>query len=337
MATATLEDVARYAQVSIKTVSRVVNNEPNVRESTKQKVVAAIDALNYRPHKSARSLKSRRSYLIGLIYDDPGQYEIPSAGYVINIQEGVLEVCKANNYDLLIHPCNYQDPGIAAEIHALIEHSRLDGIVLAPPLSGMQSIVDAVEKTGTPLVRIAPGDDCADEFAVRTNDRQVCAEMTRYLVSLGHERIAFIDGHPDHKAVATRIKGYEDGLREAGIRLRKRLICHGDNSIRSGEHCAEKFFDLKEPPTAVFACNDDMAAGTIRVAHRRGIRVPEDLSVAGFDDIPLAQQIFPSLEGMAKRATEMLIRGLGGKPAEAGPQLVESNIIVRESTGPAPR
>ena len=343
MTTATLEDVAKRANVSIKTVSRVVNNEPNVRESTRQRVTAAIDALNYRPHKSARNLKSRRSHLIGLIYDDPGQYNIPSAGYVINIQEGVLAVCKANNYDLLIHPCSYRNPDIVAELHALIENSRLDGIVLAPPLSGMSKIINAIRKTGTPLVGISPGEKKARQLAVHTDDREVCAAMTGYLASLGHKRIGYIDGHPDHKAVASRILGYQDGLEANGLKLHKRLICHGDNSIRSGERCAEILLDRKDPPTAIFACNDDMAAGVMRVAHQRGIRVPEELSVAGFDDISLAQQIYPSLttikqplEEMAKQAADMLISGFGSQSAKTAPQLVPSEIIVRESTGPAP-
>ena len=127
MSKATIDDVASLAGVSIKTVSRVVNQEPNVRDNTRARVSEAIAALNYSPSQSARSLAGRRSYLIGLLYDDPGRYEIPSSGYVIRLQQGLLQACKAMNYDLLIHPCNYEARGIAKDITEFIQHSRVDG------------------------------------------------------------------------------------------------------------------------------------------------------------------------------------------------------------------
>ena len=156
MQRATLEDVAELAGVSIKTVSRVVNNEPNVRASTQSKVNEAIAELDYRPNQSARNLASQRSHLIGLVYDDPSAYELPSAGYIINMQEGALRACKALNYDLLIHPCNYRDKNVGDELRALIQHARPDGLILAAPLSNMSKIVKAIENTGTRLVRLSP-------------------------------------------------------------------------------------------------------------------------------------------------------------------------------------
>ncbi len=343
MARATIDDVARLAGVSIKTVSRVANQEPNVRDSTRVKVANAIATLDYKPNQSARSLASRQSFLIGLLYDDQSKYEIPSAGYVINIQSGVMSACKARNYDLLIHPCTYRNKDISKEIDELIRHSRLDGLVLAPPLSDMLPIIDAIEETGVPLARIAPGSNVNQQCVVTTNDRSACANMVNYLVSLGHKRIAFITGHPDHKAVANRYLGYQDGLQENAIALDTELVQSGDNSIKSGEKCAEALLAGKQHPTAIFACNDDMAAGVIRVAHRRGIRVPEKLSVVGFDDIPLAQQVFPALtttrqplKAMAKKATELLIRKLRAEPLEAAPTMVESSLVVRESSGKSP-
>jgi len=340
---ATIDDVARLAGVSIKTVSRVANDEPNVHEDTRIKVSKAIKALNYRPNLSARNLASRQSYLIGLLYDDPSAYEIPSASYIINIQGGVLRACREQNYDLLIHPCVYKSQGIGDEISALIDHSRLDGLVLAPPLSDMNTIIRAIDKAGKPFARIAPGDKTDRPAAVSTDDREICAEMTRYLASLGHQKIAFITGHPDHKAVAKRYLGFQDGLKESGLKLYKSLVKAGDNSIRSGEECGEKLLQSASPPTAIFASNDDMAAGVIHVAHRFGLKVPGDVSVAGFDDIPLAQAIFPSLTtinqplaAMANRATEMLINHLRtNAPADAS-ETIESRLVLRESTGPAP-
>jgi LacI family transcriptional regulator len=343
MSKPTIEDVAKLAGVSIKTVSRVVNNEANVRDATRARVQRAIAELNYSPNQSARSLASRRSYLIGLLYDDPSLYEIPSSSYVISIQEGVLKACKDRKYDLLIHPCVYQDRRIAAEIQSLIEHSRLDGLVLAPPLSDMTRIIRAIEASGTPLARIAPGSRGGQHPMVRTNDREVAAAMTQYLASLGHERIAFITGHKDHKAVANRYLGYEDAIRESGQKLQTRFVCAGDNSFKSGEHCAASLLETRTPPTAIFASNDDMAAGVLRVAQRLGLRVPGDLSVAGFDDIPLAQQVFPSLTTirqplaqMAELATSMLIEGLEGGPASPEPHSIDSTLVIRDSTGPVP-
>ena len=343
MSKATIDDVASLAGVSIKTVSRVVNQEPNVRDNTRARVSEAITALNYSPSQSARSLAGRRSYLIGLLYDDPGRYEIPSSGYVIRLQQGLLKACKAINYDLLIHPCNYEAKGIGKSITDFIQHSRIDGIALAPPLSNVPAAVRAIRASGTPYVRIAPGDGVNGQLTVRTNDRDVSADMTRYLVSLGHRRIGFIVGDQKHKAVANRFLGYQDGLESSKIKLVKSLVVEGDNSIRSGEHCARRLLALKNPPTAIFASNDDMAAGVLRVAHELGIAVPGDLSVAGFDNIPLAQQIFPTLttinqplQRMAERAALMLFDAVRSQTKTAPSEIVPGEIVVRESTGPAP-
>lgn len=343
MVKTTIDDVASLAGVSIKTVSRVANNEPNVRESTRLKVNDAIVALNYKPNQSARSLASRRSYLIALLYDDPSMYEIPSSGYVVNIQQGVLKICKSKNYDLLIHPCAYKDKEIHHEIRALIEHARPDGLVLAPPLSGMPNIVRAISKTGIPFSGIAPGTDVSQQSVVETDDKEACREMTQYLASLGHRRIAFITGHPDHKAVASRYDGFKAGLEASGLKLYKSLVKNGDNSFLSGEQCATKLLEAKKPPTAIFASNDDMAAGTLRAAKRLGVDVPKDLSVAGFDNIPLAQQVYPSLttinqplEPMAARATELLLARLGANTKPSAPELIKAQLVIRESTGPVP-
>ena len=343
MARATIDDVAKLAGVSIKTVSRVVNDEPNVRDATRIRVDKAVAQLNYSPSQSARSLAGRRSYLIGLFYDDPSRYEIPSSGYVIKMQQGLLRACRELNYDLMIHPCYYRDKKIGKDIRTTIDHSRLDGIVLAPPLSNLSAAVRAIKAAGTPCVRIAPGDTANGNPCVVTNDREACAEMTGYLASLGHRRIAFIAGSSEHHAVANRLLGYQDGLEASGLRFAKSLVVQGDNSIRSGEQCARRLLSRKHPPSAIFAANDDMAAGVLRVAHEMKIDVPGEVSVAGFDNIPLAQQIFPSLttvnqplQQMAEKAGRMLIGSLkpaAGKPAT---ETVPGEIVVRESTGPAP-
>ena len=344
MTRATIADVARLAGVSIKTVSRVVNREPNVREATREKVEQAIAQLNYRPNPSARNLASLRSHLIGLIYDDPDAYEIPSAGYVISLQQGVLRACSAADYGLLIHPCNYRDPHIDAELKALVEQARPDGIVLAAPLSNMPRIVDAIAATGTPFVKLSPGEGNGQQYAVATNDHEVCAEMVDYLASLGHERIAFITGHTSHKAIEHRFLGYKEGLARNGLPYREELVAHGDNSFGSGESCGNELLSLSAPPTAIFAANDDMAAGVIRAADQRGIDIPGQLSIAGFDDVSLARQTFPALttirqplSTMAEHACLALIRNLSEGAELSGAEVVPATLKIRESTGPAPR
>jgi len=343
MGRATIFDVATLASVSIKTVSRVVNKEPNVRASTRELVEKAIEELSYRPDQSARNLASQRSHLIALIYDDPSAYEIPSAGYVIRMQAGALRACRNANCELLIHPCNYRDKDVGSELKTLIERARPDGIVLAAPLSNMPNIVRAIGATKTPFVRVSSGKKSGRDFSVSMNDRESSAEMTRYLASLGHKNIAFLTGHPKHKAVGNRFLGYQDGLKESGLDFSETLVEAGDNSIRSGEACAAKLLQRKKRPTAIFAANDDMAAGVVRVADRLGIDIPGELSVAGCDDVALAQQIYPALTtlrqplgAMAERAAQALIDHSTGKTPLRGEDTFSATLQVRESTGPAP-
>lgn len=343
MAKATIHEVAELAGVSIKTVSRVVNREKNVSESTRSKVESAVSELNYRPNQSARNLASTRSRLIGLLYEDPDTYEIPSAGFVVRMQQGSLKACRSAHYELLIHPCDFRKDDVVEEIQSLILEARPAGVVLAAPLSNMEAVVSAIDKSGTPFARLSPGDNAGTSLVIATNDRDSCAEMTRYLASLGHERIAFIKGDPSHKAVANRFLGYQDGLRDSGLEFSDRLVACGNNLFESGELAASILLEQDDPPTAIFAANDDMAAGVIRYVDRFGISVPDQLSVAGFDDVALAQQVFPRLTtirqplaAMAELAADALINSGGSTVNSNEIQVVDAKMIIRESTGPAP-
>lgn len=341
MPKATIDDVAELAGVSIKTVSRVVNREPNVRSATRDKVMEAIRKLHYRPNLSARSLAGNRSRLIMLVYEDPSAYAVPSGGFVIRMQQGALRACRAANFELLIHPCNYRDDDVGEQLQAVIGRTRPDGIVLAAPLSNMPEIVDAIAETNTPMVRLSPGRSKRQDFSVSTDDRRVCAEMTKHLASLGHSRIGYVSGHKEHKAVADRFRGYKDGLRQSGLDFSEDLVVAGDNSIASGEAAAKLLLSMPDRPTAIFTANDDMAAGIVRVANRKGIRIPDELSVAGFDDSSLAQQIYPALTTvrqplakMAEHAAKTLIDDVGKGELEPGTEVVPSMLQLRESTGP---
>ena len=338
MRKSTIQDVARLAGVSIKTVSRVVNREPSVKPATSERVGQAIKELDYRPNTAARSLASNRSYLIGLLYVDPASI------YMLNIMSGAVAASRAAGYDLLIHPCDYTAADLADDISAFVEHSKPAGVILTPPLSDMKAVLSMLDTTQTPLVRIAPGDQSDSLRSVCTNDEQVCARLTQYLVSLGHRKIAFISGHPDQEAVQLRLRGYRRGMEEAGLPVSDSMICQGDNSFESGYKCGEQLLRQKDRPTAIMAGTDDMAAGVSRVAHETGIRIPEDVSITGFDDIPLADAIWPALttirqptQIMGGKATDILLANFRrGADDDGEICLVESEIVVRESTGPGP-
>ena len=343
MSKSNINDVAKLAGVSIKTVSRVVNGEPNVRDLTRDKVNLAISQLKYTPNLSARNLASNRTNLMVLIYDDPGAYLVPSAGYIIKMQQGALRACRLKNHALLIHPCNYRDKDVGQELKTLIQRVRPAGIILAAPLSNMPKIVRAITSTDTPFVRLSPGNKTGNAYSVATNDREISAEMTRYLASLGHSKIAFVCGDPTHKAVANRFMGYKDGLEQSGLKFTEQLVVSGDNSLGSGEIAAAKLLKRKRWPTAIFAANDDMAAGVIRMADQLNIKIPTQLSVAGCDDITLAQVVYPAmttirqpLTVMTEQATLALIDSQRQSNPLKGVEIVPGELKIRESTGPAP-
>ena len=337
MAKATIDDVAELAGVSIKTVSRVVNKEPNVRPQTRDKVLAAVAQLDYRPNLSARSLAGNRSYVLGLLYGIPG-----ANYYVIDVQEGVLSVCRPQGYDLLIHPCNHRDENLVKEIVELTHQKRIDGLILTPPLSDNTDVIAALLNAQIPFVRVAPTINKEISLYVETNDWEASYDMTCQLIAMGHERIAFICGHPDHLAVSHRFEGYKAALEKNNIPVRQELVQQGLNSFDSGEQCARNLLAREPRPTAIFAANDDMAAGVMLVAHQQGIGIPGELSVAGYDDTPVAHQLWPALttvrqpvQQMAKKATDLLLKQLRGK-GEQTSGMLSSSLIVRNSTGPAP-
>ncbi len=333
MAKSTIDDVAALAGVSIKTVSRVVNKEPNVRQSTQDKVEAAIAQLNYQPNRSARSLAGSRSFLVGLLYSNP------SPNYIIHAQTGALATCRQEGFGLLIHPCDYQSPDLIPEILDLARGSRLDGLILTPPLTDNSAFLAALNEQGIRYSSIAPIEHGQEVPCAFCDDRLAACEMTEYLIELGHTRIGFILGHPDHGATHERYAGYIDALEKHGIKENKSLVRQGYFNFGSGKACAEKLLEMKNPPTAIFASSDDMASGVLVAAHERGLSIPEQLSIAGFDDAPLAAQGWPSLttirqpiQDMAAKAAGLLIAQVRGKSAEQTQYLLHCTLIKRAST-----
>jgi len=259
-----------------------------------------------------------------------------------------LRASRAEGYDLVIQPCDFSDPQLVASIESMVRNKPVDGLILTPPLSDMSALLESLDKLGIPFALIAPADRANEYRSVFTNDREACAEMTRLLASMGHRRIGFLIGDPNHGAVADRYVGYRDGLKSAGLKLDRKLVAQGYNTFASGVKGAQRLLARDDRPTAIFASNDDMAAGVMRVAHEMGLAIPGDLSVAGFDDIPMASQVWPSLTTihqpmgkMAERATSLLLAQLRGKGEVDERQLddphrVVSPMVIRESTGPCP-
>ncbi|MBQ4835891.1 MULTISPECIES: LacI family DNA-binding transcriptional regulator [Pseudoalteromonas] len=329
----TINSVAEYAGVSKKTVSRVLNNEPNVSPATREKVLKVFKELDYKPNPIARGLARNKSFIIGCLYDNP------SKSYITRVQSGALEACHKFNYNLLIHPCELRGDELIENVDQLLTTSRLDGLVLTPPFSDSQELIDFLKTQNIPFARVASALEDDTSISVRSNDEQGAYELTEHLISLGHKEIAFIKGHPDHSATEKRFSGYQNALLKHGIEYEEKLVAEGNFSYHSGADSAKEILDLEPMPTAVFASNDYMAAAVLKLATQRRIRVPEDISIAGFDNAPIARHIWPGLttiaqpvEEMTRQAVEQLILQISDPSIEVYQKVLEAKLITREST-----
>ena len=339
MPSVTIHHVADHAGVSIKTVSRVLNNEPNVRPAMRDRVLAAVEALRYRPSVSARSLAGSRSFLIALFYDNP------SPNYIGDVQRGAVARCRQDGRHLVVEPIDSAAPDAPELARSTAMTLRPDGVILTPPVSDNRLVLQALEEARTPYVRIAPDSELERAARVSMDDRRAAYEMTLHLLDLGHHDIGFIIGHPEHGASHLRLEGFTEAMRARGHELRQDRLLQGYFSFQSGYDCAEALLAAGDRPSAIFASNDDMALGVLAVAHRRRLAVPTDLSVVGFDDTPAAMTSTPPLTTvrqpifeMAAAAAEMLINGecdplIAGEPPS---RLLPFDIVVRESTAPPP-
>lgn len=333
MSKVTIQTVADKAGVSIKTVSRVINKEATVRQSTREKVQAIISELGYEPSPAAQALASNRSKLIGLIYDNP------SAAYITDVQNGALQACYKNEYSLVIHPCKHEAESLAEELVNLVQRSRLDGLILTPPLTDDPKVLDVLLEKDIPFACIAPEHTSANYSSVSCNDSEIGAKITKYLIEEGHSKIGFILGHVDHGAAKQRFAGYQSALTDANIELSDEYVVQGNFSFESGVQAASELLKLAERPTAIFAANDYMAAGALRAANLRGIKVPEELAIMGFDDAPVSRQIWPTLSTvkqpvfqMSDTATNLLIAKIKDASKVNEHHVYKAELIIREST-----
>ncbi len=329
----TIYDVAKQAGVSIKTVSRVVNAESYIAPATAEKVHQAIAALGYVPNSAARRLAKRKSSILAVIFHNN------SWNWISDVHRGAIEARLQTGYEILMSPCDINSRDEQERIVKLLEQASVDGVILTPPCSDNILIIDKLLALKIPFVRISPKSHRDSSPTIRATDRQGAVAVTEHLLRQGHRRIGFILGEQIQLATQERLQGYQQALQQAGVEYQEALVVQGDFSYESGIGAANRLLALAEPPTAIFASNDDMAAGAIVAAGKQGIKVPTDLSVVGFDDIPLARQLWPALTTvrqptfeMAGLATQLLTQLLAKQTPEQLHYELATQLIVREST-----
>lgn len=335
----TISDVAELAGVSLMTVSRVINAERNVRDTTRKSVNDAIAELNYAPNRAARRLAGAAQLRIGLLYSNP------SESYLSAFLLGSVEQASRADIQLVVQSASLgSDERDAAQ--RLID-SGVDGIILPPPLCDSQPVLDLLSDANVPAVVVATGRRPGKLAAVSIDDRSAAREMTTHLLDLGHQRIGFIIGNPNLTASGERLAGYREALAARGVKVEDALIAQGLFTYRSGLDAAEELLDVKHPPSALFASNDDMAAASVAVAHRLGLDVPGDLTVVGFDDSALATTIWPELTtihqpiaDMSRAAVDLLAGMLRDKRsgvAKGARHLTLDYTLIRRQSDAAPR
>ncbi|MEN3749106.1 LacI family DNA-binding transcriptional regulator [Sphingomonas sp. HF-S3] len=323
--------MSRLAGVSIKTVSRVLNREKRVAEATRAKVNAAVASLNYRPNVAARTLAGHRSFQIALACDNPSPY------YVYEMQSGIRDRCQMDGVRMIAQPYDHDSERLLDDIESLVDASGVDGLILTPPATDYPEVLALMARRNVRFVRVSPGTDLDLTASVFIDNVGAATAMTRHLLALGHRRIGFISGHASYATSTQRLEGYRSALDDADIAFDPLLVRPGDYDFASGADATEALLALRDPPSAIFAANDDMAAGALSVAHRRGLSVPAQLSIAGFGDDAVSRFVWPPLTTIRQPT-----RTLGYQAADlllAGEFKIERRevpfeLVRRESTGP---
>ncbi|MBT2749405.1 MULTISPECIES: LacI family DNA-binding transcriptional regulator [unclassified Lysobacter] len=330
----TINDIARLAEVSKKTVSRVINHSPLVHQETRERVEAVMRQFNYTPDPFARGLAFRRSFLIGMVYDNP------TAQYIVNMQYGALDAIRDSGFELVVHPCDSRNPGYIDGVHRFVQQQKLHGVMLVPRVSEDQALADMLADIGCRYSRIASVSLDEASRMVITHDRDGAAEAADYLQSLGHRDIALITGPSSYRSAHERTAGFVEALSKRGIELPAARIVEAGYTFESGVAAAELLLAGNKRPSAIFAGNDEMAAGVYKVALRAGISIPQQLSVVGFDDSPLASRLWPALSSvrlpvrdMGRIAASMLLQSEPGAASVASAS-VRPHLVVRDSCQP---
>lgn len=321
------------------TVSRVVNAEKNVHPATRERVLSVVRELNYTPNLAARSLAKADDVRVGLIYGNP------SGAYLSEFLVGALDESTSRGAQLVLIKSQGDDDAAAEDAVQRLIAGGVTGVVLTSPLSESRYVFERLAAAGVPNIAVATGRFRGDVSCVRVDDRQAAYEMTRLLLELGHRRIGFIRGRPDHSASAERLAGFETAIAEG--QDCEFSVAPGQFTFQSGLEAAERLLDLSPRPTAIFPSNDDMAAAAVSVAHRRFLDVPDDLTVVGFDDTAIATTLWPTLttvrqpvSAMAAMAVDLLLQEIRALGEGAAPlpvdRVIEHTIVRRNSSAPPP-
>ncbi len=337
----TIIDVAARAGVSIKTVSRVINNEKHVSTEMRNRVRQSVADLGFEANLSARGMRAlspERSHVIAQLYGDPG------GAYTGNLQLGLLDRCRYFGYHLVIEELDYKSPDVERRAHDMVKRLRLDGAVLTAPLTDNDVVLRVLDEAGVPYVCITPQAESRRIASVRIDEKRAAHQLTQHLLSFGHRRIGFIRGLPNHAATTLRYQGFEQAMKEWGLDVDPSLVEDGDFRYFAAIPCAQRLLTRPDRPTAIFASNDEMAAAVIKVAHELELKLPDECSVVGFDDFPTAEMLWPSLTTvrqpvfqMGLAAGDLLFGRLNGHGQWSVPAphvVIPHDIVLRSSTAP---
>lgn len=337
----TIKHVAAEAGVSLQTVSRVINNEPNVRPVVQERVHAAVAKLGYVPSLAARRLGGSRSYLLMALNDRERTIEGWRSGQGTDwldqmLMGGMLKTAE-HGYRMIFELVDTRSSHVERAVQAAIGALHPDGVILTPPHSDNPMITDLLSRMGLPFARIESV-AAGDGFAISMDDARAAKVATEHLLALGHRRVAFITGSDQYSISAARLDGYRQAMHEAGL-TDEALIGRGDFSYESGIGATEALLDLADPPTAVVASNDQMALAALRVAEGRGMILPGRLSVVSFDDTPIIRfkdvtAVVQPVAAMASEAASLLIRAKAGELDLPSSVVIPFDLAVRSSTGP---
>ncbi len=329
-----IRQVASLAGVSVATISRVINGKGPVRGDTRERVLAAIDTLGYVPHSAARSLSTRRTMSFGVLLPEV------HGEFFSELVRGIDLAARGSGYHLLVS-CFHSDAAEAQEVlHAL--HGRVDGLIVMIPGSG-----ELTEPTrfplGVPVVELSSRSPSRLNDSIRIDNRGGARSATDHLLDLGHRRVAMVCGPPENSDASERQLGFTEALGEHGLALEPALLLPGDFRELSGYRAGKAIAEMRQRPTAVFAANDAMAVGCLAALRDSNLRVPEDVALAGFDDIPIARYLTPGLTSVrvaiaefGTRAAERLLATIdGGATSPRHHEVVSATLVVRGSTSNA--
>ncbi len=328
--TVTIQDVAKTAGVSVSTVSRVLNGKVDVASETQERIRSVIDDLGYTTNLAARSMRSFKKNMVGLIMPDIAY------PFAIEVMKGVNRAIAESEFDLLVYTTgDVRKSGRASHEQkyvSLLSNSITDGVIIVAPVTGAFS-------TDAPIVSIDPLMSDPNYPSVHATNYQGATDAMNYLLGLGHARIGFISGRAELESSNRRLKGYRDAIEKAGLSIDEELIASGDYTTETGAKCAKELLSLDHLPTAIFASNDQAAMGVFQVAQEMGLRIPEDLSVIGFDNIMESKYmrlttVDQFISEMGFVATQMLIKLINGEALETQTYQMQTELVTRSSCQP---